>query len=88
MKREPTTKGQAVREIAIVCRAERRPTKGEFRRLIRAFETLGLTRDEMLDACRRLNIVGRDGTFQDKELEQLAPWYSRDSMRTSPAVGC
>jgi hypothetical protein len=75
MKRAPMTKGQAIREIAIVCRAERPPTKGEFRRLIRAFETLGLTPGEMLDACRYLNVVRPDGTIQYEGLEQLAPWY-------------
>jgi hypothetical protein len=75
MKRAPITKGQAIREVVTLYRPERQPTKGEFQRLIRAFELLGLAPSEMLEACRQLDFVGSDGSLRHKGLEQLAPWH-------------
>ena len=74
MKREPLTKAQAVEEIAVVCRVDRALTKGEFQRLIRAFELLGLAPSEVHEACRQLGFAGSDGSLRQKALEKLAPW--------------
>ena len=74
MKRAPITKGQAIREVVTLYRPERQQTKGEFQRLIRAFELLGLIPSEMLEACRQLDFVGSDGSLRHKGLEKLAPW--------------
>jgi hypothetical protein len=74
MKRWPLTKAQAVGEIAVVCRVDRTLTKGEFQRLVRAFELLGLTLSEMDEACRQLGFAGNDGSLRHKALEKLAPW--------------
>ena len=78
MKRVPITKGQAIREVVTLCRPERQPTKGEFQRLIRAFEALGLGSSDMLEACRQLDFVRSDGTLRHKGLEQLAPWHGKN----------
>ena len=83
MKRAPITKGQAIRDVAILCRPERPPTKGEFQRLIHAFETLSLTPFEMHEAFRLLGLTKKDGTFRNNELDRLAPWRgSEHAMET------
>ena len=74
MKRAPITKGQAIREVVTLCRFERQPTKGEFQRLVRAFELLGLAPSDMSEACRQLGFAGSDGVLQYKDLEKFAPW--------------
>jgi hypothetical protein len=76
MKRAPTTKGQAIREVVTLCRPERQLTKGEFQRLINAFGTLGLAPSDMFEACRQLDFAKDDGTLRHKGLELLAPWRS------------
>jgi len=56
------TKPEAVDTIVHVSRQEVQPTRPVFVRLLRALDALGLSADEQLLSCRRLDIVRADGT--------------------------
>lgn len=73
-KRLPMTKPDAIGVIFQEVKSNLQPRPREFRRLLRALGVLGLSTEEMRDACRQLDIVSPAGKLWRDELQPLAPW--------------
>jgi hypothetical protein len=77
MARRPMTKAEAVGLVVDVSRQANQPAPPTFRRLVRAFETLGLSVEDMREACRGLDICNTAGLCYRADLRDLAPWARR-----------
>jgi hypothetical protein len=74
MARLAMTKADAVGFIVDVSRQQNQPAPVTFRRLLSAFETLGLSVEDMREACRGLDICNTAGLCFRADLRDLAPW--------------
>jgi len=67
-------KVEAVAVLVDVCKRDRQPNAAEFRRLLRAFRSLGLDLVEQRHACRTMDIVKPTGRPWSSDLVSIVPW--------------